>query len=331
MKKVKSEIRSTKFETKPKFEYLKFKTFLEIEFWRFEFVSTDRCPVEDFGFRISSFAILIAAIVFPLVIIAGCTPGQRVEEPICAGKAAAAEAIAALRQKQPTSLSFRATVDCVMEFADAPRETFDGQLRFVAPDRLYLGGDKFGPIRIGTNEDEFWVYIKPGADTAWWGKRKDVWPCAEKLGLNLFHLAEVLGQIDLNQDWTLMQQPGFDILVAPDIGGIRKVYINCCTYRVERIEYCDVLGKLIASADMSDYRDVPQVGAIPRMIELRHFRSAKADSILRLKLSGISFFSPTPAQQRLFERPEPKGYKSVYQWTESCEFVADTLPIEGGL
>ena len=220
MKKVKSEIRSTKFETKPKFEYLKFKTFLEIEFWRFEFVS-------DFGFRISSFAILIAAIVFPLVIIAGCTPGQRVEEPICAGKAAA-EAIAALRQKQPTSLSFRATVDCVMEFADAPRETFDGQLRFVAPDRLYLGGDKFGPIRIGTNEDEFWVYIKPGADTAWWGKRKDVWPCAEKLGLNLFHLAEVLGQIDLNQDWTLMQQPGFDILVAPDIGGIRKVYINCC-------------------------------------------------------------------------------------------------------
>ncbi len=261
-----------------------------------------------------------------LTLLAGCQPGIKSELPICPGKASAAEAIATLRQKQPVSLSFRATVNCVMEFADAPRETFDGQMRFVAPDRLYLGGDKFGPIRIGTNEDEFWVYIKPGADAAWWGRKKAVPLCVEKLGFNPFRLAEALGRIDLNQDWKFGAQEGLDVLTMAGDYGLKKVYINCCTYRVERIEYYDVLGKLIASADMGDYQDVEQAGAIPRMIELRHFRSAKTDSMLRLRLSGISFFSPTPAQQRLFERPEPKGYKSVYRWTENCEFVADTLP-----
>jgi len=85
---------------------------------------------------------------------------------------------------------------------------------------------------------------------------------------------------------------------------------------VERIEYCDVMGRLVASADLSDYRDVPKTGMIPRMIELRHFRSARTDLILRLRLSGMSYFTPSAKQTKLFSRPSSKGYGSVYRWTE---------------
>jgi outer membrane murein-binding lipoprotein Lpp len=297
----------------------------------------DKFSIFDWFFHQSSILnhqFLICAVAVVLV-LGGCASQQKVEEPICEGKATAAEAVAALRQKQAAPLSLQAGIHCVMEFSNskgqADKQDFDGKLFFISPGNLCIAGEKFGRIRIGADDKEFWVYVKPGLDTAWWGKKQDVPSCVEKLGFNPFYLAEALGQIDLSQDWTLMQQPGFDILVAPDVSGIKKVYINCCTYRVERIEYCDVLGRLIASADLSDYWDSPDMGAVPKLIELRHFRSARTDFVLRLKLSGLSRFSPTPAQQRLFERPDPKGHKSVYRWTENCEFIADTLSVEGRL
>ncbi|MBM4103958.1 MAG: hypothetical protein FJ263_07890 [Planctomycetes bacterium] len=295
---MKSEIRKTKFETNSKFEYSKF-----------------------------------GLTVVLLFVLAGCGPKQVKEEKLCAGKATAAEVVAALRQSQAESLSLQARIHCVIEIPNpqgkSEKQDFDGKIFFISPGNLCIAGEKFGRIRIGVNDKEFWVYVKPGQDTAWWGEKKDVPSCVEKLGFNPFYLAEALGQIDLNRDWTLMQQPGFDILVSPDAGGIKKVYVNCCTYRVERIEYCDVMGRLMAAADLSDYKDVPKVGMIPRMIELGHFRSAQPDLILQLRLSGISFFAPTEAQKKLFDRPSPKGYASVYHWTGNCEFVAEKELPEG--
>jgi hypothetical protein len=317
MKKDKSEIRSSKFETNSKFKGSKFKTFRTFEFWKFGFVS-------DSGFRHSSLAVLVAAV---MTLLTGCPAPLKIEEPLCAGKATTKEAVAVLRQKQAQQLSLRAAVHCDIEIANPQgkpnRENFDGKMVFAGPDNLRIGGDKFGPIQIGANAEEFWFYVKPVQDTARWGRKKDIPLCVEKLGFNPSYLAEALGQIDLRQDWVLVQQPGFDILVGPGSGGVKKIYINCCSYEVERIEYADIMGRLIASVDLSDRVDVPQVGRVPRMIEMRHFRSAQTDLILRLRLSGISFFAQPQTQTKLFDRPQPKGYGSVYRWTENCEFVAD--------
>jgi hypothetical protein len=281
--------------------------------------------MRDFKFHISNFAIFIAAVV--QIMVAGCGPQIKTEEPLCAGKATTKVAVAALWQKQPQQLSLQAAVHCDIEIANPQgkpsKENFDGKMVFVAPNNLRIGGDKFGPIQIGANAEEFWFYVKPGLNTARWGKRKDIPSCVEKLGFNPSYLAEALGQIDLRRDWVLVQQPGFDILVGPGSGSVKKIYINCCSYEVERIEYGDIMGRLIASVDLSDRVDVPQVGRVPRMIEMRHFRSAQTDMILRLRLSGISFFAQPQTQTKLFDRPQPKGYGSVYRWTENCEFVAD--------
>jgi hypothetical protein len=265
--------------------------------------------------------------VFMIAVLTGCQPQMQKEEPLCAGKATAAEAITTLRQKQAAQLSLQAAVHCDIEIANPQgkpnNENFDGKMVFVGPDKLRIGGDKFGPIQIGANAEEFWFYVKPGLDTARWGKKKDIPSCIEKLGFNPSYLAEALGQIDLRRDWILVQQPGFDILVGPGSGGVKKIYINCCSYEVERIEYGDIMGRLIVSVDLSDRVDVPQAGRVPRMIEMRHFRSAQTDLILRLRLSGISFFALKETQTKLFDRPQPKGYGAVYRWTENCEFVAD--------
>jgi len=91
-------------------------------------------------------------------------------------------------------------------------------------------GINSGRFRSGQRQ-EFWFYVSRGWIRRRWGEKKDVPACTEELGFNPCYLAEALGQIDLNRDWTLMQQPGFDILVAPDVGASRRCYINCCTYR----------------------------------------------------------------------------------------------------
>ncbi|MEN6306355.1 MAG: hypothetical protein ABFD91_01260 [Anaerohalosphaeraceae bacterium] len=269
-----------------------------------------------------------------LVWIGGCVPPQKPME-LCPGKATREEVIETLRARQVEMLSLRSSVSCVMEYTDSQgkskKESFDGTLRFVGPDRVYLGGEKFGPIRIGANPETFWMYVKPGLDTAWYGPRKHVMLCPEKIGFNPFYLTDALGQIDLSLDWMLTGDPGFDVLTVVESTGIRRVYINCCSYQVERIEYCDRMGKLIASADLSNYKMIPDVGDIPGMIDLRHFRSSRMDTRLQLKLSGIAVFKPTEAQMRLFVRPEPKGFEAVYQLNEFCEFVPDRGQAEGRL
>lgn len=267
--------------------------------------------------------------------LGGCVPPKREPEVLCPGKATQEEVIETLRTRQALTLSLRASVSCVMEYTNGEgkpkKESFDGTLRFVGPDRVYLGGEKFGPIRIGANPETFWMYVKPGLDTAWYGPREHVLKCPEKIGFNPFYLADALGQIDLSLDWMLTSDPGFDVLTVVESTGVRRVYINCCTYRVERIEYCDTMGKLIASADLSEYKAISDVGDIPGTIDLRHFRGGRMDTRLLLKLSGVAVFKPTEAQMRLFVRPEPKGFEHVYQLTDYCEFVPETGQTEGRL
>jgi len=290
-----------------------------------------RCHCTGYGSIIRGWIGLWMAV--GLVWLGGCVPPKREPELLCPGKAILEEVIDTLRARQAATLSLRSSVSCVMEFTDAQgkpkKESFDGTLRFVGPDRLYLGGEKFGPIRIGANPETFWMYVKPALDTAWYGPRRNVMLCPEKIGFNPFYLADALGQIDLSLDWLLTQDPGFDVLTVIETTGLRRVYINCCTYRIERIEYCDTLGKLIASADLSDYKTITDVGDIPSTIDLRHFRGGRMNTRLTLKLSGIAVFRPTEAQMRLFVRPEPKGFEAVYQLNEFCEFVPDREQAEG--
>jgi hypothetical protein len=287
-----------------------------------------RFSIFDWFYRQPS-AVLYLFLLICMTVLTGCGLQKRTEEePLCAGKATVTEAVAAMKQRQTGPLSIQAGIHCVMELPNPQGgkpeiQDFNGKMIFVGPDNLRIGGDKFGPILIGANATEFWFYVKPGLDTAWWGEKKNIPSCTGKLGFNPFYLAEALGQINLDRDWTLRQDPGVDVLTTSEADGIKKVYVNCCSYQIERIEYCDTYGNLVASADLSDYRDVLNAGSIPQAIELRHFRSARTDSVVRLRLSGISSFTPKPAQQKLFERPMPKGYKTVYRWTPECEFTVE--------
>jgi len=267
------------------------------------------------------------------VFLAGCAVPQYPATPLCPGKATAAEVVAVLHDKQAAPLSLVCVVDCRLEFTDpdgkSRKETFGGKLFFVDPENLCIAGEKFGPIRIGVNVAEFWMYFKP-IDTAWYGLRSNTSNCADKSGFNpssMVYLTEAFGRIDLSADWTLTSDPGYDLLTTANGRGIKRVYVNCCTNQIERIEYCDLLRNqviLVASADLSDYKTVVGVGEVPGVIQLRHFRASQSDMMFQLKLSAMKVFVPTVVQQeKLFARPEPKGYDKIYRLNEQCDFIME--------
>lgn len=270
-----------------------------------------------------------------LIFVIGCQPMQKSESAmVCPGKATAAEVVAALQSKQSVLLSLVGSVDCRLEFTGPDgrpeNETFGGKLFFVDPEHLCIAGEKFGPIRIGVNPTEFWMYFKPAVDTAWYGHRKNTLTCGEKSGFNpasMVYLTEAFGQIDPNSDWKLTSDPGYDVLETATSGGIKRVFVNCCTNWIERIEYCELSGTIVtlaASADLADYQMVDGVGEIPTLIQLRHFRFGQSDMMFQLKLSGVKRFVPTPIQQeKLFVRPEPKGYKKIYRLNDQCDFIRE--------
>jgi hypothetical protein len=264
----------------------------------------------------------------------GCAVPRYEEPQLCPNKGTAAEVIAAMRDKQAAALSLVGTADCMLEFPGSDgklkKESFGGKLFFVDPESLLIAGEKFGPIRIGVNPGEFWMYLKPAVDTAWYGLRKDTLKCGEKSGFNpasMVYLTEAFGRIELNAEWKFTADPGYDVLETATDGGIKRVFVNCCTSRIERIEYCELSGNLVtlaASADLADYQAIDGVGEIPTTIQLRHFRFGQSDMMFQLKLSGVKKFVPTPIQQeKLFVRPEAKGYEKVYRLNEQCDFVRE--------
>ncbi len=288
--------------------------------------------IYNFRFSIFNYTVCLTGL-FCWVSFSGCGIPRHETTPLCPGKTTAAEVIAALRDKQTASLSLVCAVDCKLEFTDPDgkpkKETFGGKLFFIDPEKLCIGGEKFGPIRIGVNAEEFWMYFKP-IDTAWFGLRSNTSDCADKSGFNpssMVYLTEAFGRIDRNADWTLTNDPGYDLLTAVNGRGVKRVYINCCTNQIERIEYCDQVRNqviLVASADLSDYKTIDGVGEVPSVIQLRHFRFGQTDTMFQLKLSAIKAFIPTAVQQeKLFVRPEPKGYEKIFRLNNQCDFIRE--------
>ena len=73
--------------------------------------------------------------------------------------------------------AFKASADCVVYLPDAegrlkPESVDAVSVRFVPPENFFFRGDKaFQEIRLGTNDTEFWLRIKPELDSYWYGSK----------------------------------------------------------------------------------------------------------------------------------------------------------------
>lgn len=276
----------------------------------------------------------VYAACFAACVLAGCGGNLKPAAPVCPGKNTVSEAMAVMTAG-PQTISFRASASCIIEFTDMEsghhKETFDAKMILAEPNRLTMAGDKFGPILLGVNSRQFWMYVKPGLDTGWWGDTLDAAGCGEKLGFNPMVLLEVLGRQDTSGDWQLDNHNGLTVLSRSslDRSGSKRIVINNCTGLAERLEYTNRYGQLIVSADMDDYQRLDNGRMVPQQIEMRHFKDGKIDAFLSLRLKKIEAFAPTEKQMmRMDSRPSPAGYKQVYRLNPFCNFVPDMTAME---
>ncbi|MHC4703644.1 MAG: LolA-like protein, partial [Planctomycetota bacterium] len=266
--------------------------------------------------------------------LAGCVP--RVEKPpqICPGKEDVSASLSLLEARAENAVAVKAKGRCRLRlYVDGEskphKENLTLKFWFDPPADIYLQGDASlipKAIVFGSNEDEFWLGIRPKeVSTYWWG----AWDEQDSLhGLPLRPkiLLEALGTVELGDDynWSLSNEGPFDVLTRRSEEGavVKRVYVYNCEERVSRTEYFDDDGEVMFTAELGKYKKVSEAFSVPTLIEIvKSGQEGREDSV-RISINTAKMVEFTEkARDRLFTRPEPRGFRHVIR-------IVDGKPIE---
>lgn len=266
-----------------------------------------------------------------VALIGGCPPpGELVIEPgDCPGKVTIGEAVRVLGLQRLNVRPLEAAADCRISWRQADgtekNENVPGKLIFVPDEKIYFGGSKFGQVRFGTNESEFWLMVEPELKTYWWGEKALAGVCRESLLLNPADIAEAFGVVNVSEAWELSHRGGYDILDLFDgRRHVKRVYVNACDYRIAEIEYFDADGFKRVSVQLSEHTTGESGIVVPGRIWVGYYdRLGLEESSVEIRLKHIRYFPPEKQGPKLFLRPEPSGYKEVLRLSEGCEFLPE--------
>jgi len=258
-------------------------------------------------------------------ILVGCAPEIRRPLEICPGKGSVAEALSALQLHWQNMVPLKANGQCLLEYyiegeRKPHKEKFSVKLWVNPPVEIYLQGDATlvpKAIILGSNQDEFWLSIRPKEiSTYWWGKWSQQ-VSSETLMINPKTLLEALGiaAVDAESNWSLSNEGAFDILTKRRRGVvIKKIYVYSCDYLVRKIEYFDADGQVAGVAELDKYKQVLEGFFVPAGIKIvKHADDNPEESLnITLDLKSIKPAKITDKQQNvLFNRPQPRGIKRL--------------------
>jgi hypothetical protein len=259
-----------------------------------------------------------------LLILVGCAPQEREAIQVCPGKGSVAEALSILRSCTQNTMSLKANGQCRLQYYTEGKkhnENFPVKLWVNPPAEIYLQGDvafNAKGIVLGSNEDEFWLSMKPKEISSyWWGK----WSQKKSFGKLMISpklLLEALGiaAVRSEENWSLSNEGPFDVLTKQ--GGqneSRKIYISNCDYLVRKIEYLDK-GRVVVVTELDKYKEVLKDFFVPSVIKIinRTGDGNKASDNIILTLKSIKPANFTESQRRiLFTRPRPRGFEHIYK------------------
>lgn len=260
-----------------------------------------------------------------ILILVGCAPEIRKPVEICPGKGSVAEAVSALQSHSQNIVPLKANGQCLLEYyvegkRKPQKEKFSVKLWVNPPVEIYLQGDiTLVPkaIVLGSNEEVFWLSIRPKEiSTYWWGKWSEQ-DSSETLMINPKTLLEALGiaAVDVQGNWSLSNEGAFDILTKRERGVvIKKIYVYSCDYLVRKIEYFDVYGQVAGVAELDKYKQVLEGFFVPGGIKIigRAADNPEDSLSVTLDLRSIKATKITGKQQSvLFNRPQPRGIKRL--------------------
>lgn len=258
-----------------------------------------------------------------MLLIAGCGPVVTGPVRTCPPMGSAGEATAVLAERAGRAVPLRANGQCLLRYyveGKEHRENFAVKLWVNPPGEIYLQGDiafDATGIVLGSNDEEFWFWIKPKqVSRYWYGKWSQAGGAGEMI-INPSLALEAFGMADTGGGrWSLSSENDCDVLTKTNKRGVilKRIHISRCGYLVSEIEYFDDGGDLSARAEFDKYVDVGDGFFVPRMIKMVTAAKDGGQDSARLTLDSVRPVLLNEKQrQRLFVRPQPQGFEHVYQ------------------
>ncbi|MHC4352934.1 MAG: hypothetical protein ACYTE3_02750 [Planctomycetota bacterium] len=268
---------------------------------------------------------LTALILTAAFVLAGCTPQIRMPTKVCPGKRSVDEALEALQSQSQNAVPLKASGTSRLEFyvegkKKPKKEGIDVLLRVNPPSEIYLQGGKAlipKAIALGSNEQEFWLSIRPkDISTHIWGKWAEQ-DSAGGLVINPRTLLEALGigQIDIEQDWSLSNEGAYDILTRQEQDvTTKKIHIWCCDYSTRKIELFDLEGLPVASAVLDRYEEISEGFYVPTLVRVTTLARDETDKPFTITINLTSVQPSKKWPGLLFDRPSKIGnFDDVYR------------------
>jgi hypothetical protein len=266
---------------------------------------------------------VVMFIVGAITVLSGCTSQMRTPKEVCPGKDSVAEALAALGAQALQAVPLKASGQCRLEFPvegkkKPQKENVDIGVRVNPPYDIFLWGDKplaSKAVVLGSNEQEFWLAIRPKISFYGWGK----WSEQGSVGGPIIDprtLLEAFGMsgVDAQKDWSLSNEGAFDILTRRDRGVVtKKIHIYSCKYQVSKIELFNSAGQVTAFAELDSYEEVSEGCYVPAWIQITTVSQDEARDPLTITLTLKSIRSHGRWPDLIFERkpPPPGRFKNM--------------------
>lgn len=272
----------------------------------------------------NKFNFWLFAVSVAMLIINGCASEVQKPEKICPSDKTAAELLSSMSMQAENAVPLKANGRCLLKFyteeGKLKKESFSVKLWLNPPLEIYMQGDiAFNPrgIVLGSNEEEFWLAVKPKeVNGYWWGRWSEI-SHSEKLLISPRLVLEALGFLAVSdvEKWSLSREGAFDVLTKQGNGGeTGRIYIDSCDYLVKKIEYFADEGPAAVVIEMSKYKKISEDFSVPRAVKITNLTDSGKEEFIQISINSVKQAEFTDKTRgRLFTRPEPEGFDHVYE------------------
>ena len=255
-----------------------------------------------------------------LLVASGCGPARGPLAAATAGPQMTPAEVLAAHNAWADSLEHlwsRAATNLVMPRSESHGERVrydtEGHLFIIKPDRLFLHGQVLGQevFKMGLDSERFWLWVRPGANTIWTGRRGG--EGERRFILAPADLLTALGvlPIDLAPDELAAfdTQPNQYVLTRQRMFGGEKIPVGRTWFdrrslRPVRIDLFDDAGVCVVMAELLRYQRIGEVD-VCTAYRVRFCGEAEVDLVLQL--SDVKLDKQPPAT--VFQYKVPPGAK----------------------
>lgn len=261
------------------------------------------------------------------MLVGGCAAPSRPRLAMCPGKASVDEALATLTAHTQQAVPFRANGQILLTYHEpdskkAKRHNLSMQLWFNPPRDTYIQGNvALDPkaVIIGSNNESFWLALRPKEVSSYYLAKWEDAGSVEGLMMSPKVVLEAFGIRMDNEpnegSWSLKNEGAFDILTKRDAAGrlVRRLHVYACDYSVQKAEYFDDRQRVVAVAELDEYKPVTESFRVPTRVRVTGIGPSKRRDSIDISLGSTKVMKFNERQKQLiFNPPDADKFEHLY-------------------